>query len=315
MIFINSASINVYWYEKPWEPIEVTIGFKPVSGDWGTYAVYAWGEEEVYGAWPGTTLEPNQDGWYSFVVPTSRPVNLILNNKDGKQFDFLKDPTVSACYEFEIGDDNNNCVWTDVDCPDLSPDPALYIIGEEFGAWDWTSEGVVTMTPVHSTPGHFWAIRYITAGKGFKWCAVRDWNGDFNSLGEDIGFYVQDGNAFVEESGLYMIYVDTENGKISVETAKVYGMGDCFGSWDVATYPFTIDGTTMSITTAASAELRMYAASDISPVGGDWWKMEFIFLADGKIIYRGAGDDQERITVDAGKKVTLDFNAGTGTIE
>ena len=35
----------------------------------------------------------------------------------------------------------------------------------------------------------------------------------------------------------------------------------------------------------------------------------------GKIAYRGNGGDQTRVSVAAGAKVTLDFNAGTGVIE
>ncbi|HCC51724.1 MAG TPA: hypothetical protein DEQ30_06410, partial [Porphyromonadaceae bacterium] len=119
--------------------------------------------------------------------------------------------------------------------------------------------------------------------------------------------------AYVAESGMYMIYVDMENGKIAVEPAKVYGMGDCFGSWDIATYPFVVEGQTMTCTTTGSGELRIYAASSISPVGGDWWRMEFVTL-DGKIAYRGNGGDQERVRVDAGKKIILDFNSCSGTI-
>lgn len=196
----------------------------------------------------------------------------------------------------------------------------MYMIGKEFGNWSWGSDDVVKMTPVWGFEGHFWAIRYITAGEGFKWCAKREWSGDFYSLGEDLGFYTDDGNAFVENSGLYMIYMDMENGKISVETPKVYGIGNCFGGpdagWDVATYPFTVDagGKTMSITAVHLGELRIYAASDIAPVGNDWWKMEFIIF-DGVITYRGTGSDQDRVNVEAGKTVTLNFNAGTGSIE
>ena len=199
----------------------------------------------------------------------------------------------------------------------LGENPApetLYMIGEEFGGWNWESNGVVEMTPVNGFAGHFWAVRYITAGKPFKWCPVRDWNGDFYSQGEDIGYTVSGGNALVAESGMYMVYVDMINGKISVEPAKIYGMGDCFGGWSTGTYPFAVDNKTMSYTTTGSGELRMYAASNISPVGGDWWRMEFVIL-DGKIAYRGTGGDQTRVPVSAGKKVTLDFNAGIGTIE
>ncbi|MPN40763.1 Outer membrane protein SusF [bioreactor metagenome] len=76
----------------------------------------------------------------------------------------------------------------------------------------------------------------------------------------------------------------------------------------------SVDGNKMKITTTASGELRLYANSSGSTVGGDWWRMEFVIL-NGKIEYRGNGGDQDRVTVAAGKTVTLDFNAGTGTIQ
>lgn len=314
-IISNVESINVNWYEEVWEPVELTIGFKPVEGDWGEYALYAWGDEEVYGAWPGKVLEPNKDGWYSFVVPTNRPINLIINNNNnGKQFNFLTDPMVDACYEFVI-DENNNCDWTEVNCPDFSDYPStMYMIGNEFGSWNWESDGVAIMNPVWGMEGHFWAVRYISAGEGFKWNSKREWGGDFDSLGENLGFTTSDGNAFVAEDGMYMVYIDMPNGKISVEPAKVFGMGDCFGGWDTKTHAFKVENKTMTFTTTGTGELRIYAASDIAPVGDDWWKMEFVVL-DGKIAYRGNGGDQDRTTVEAGKTITLDFNAETGTIK
>ena len=111
-----------------------------------------------------------------------------------------------------------------------------------------------------------------------------------------------------------MIYVDAENKKVCVERAKVYGIGGCFGGWNEAieTALFTEADGKLSLTVAASGELRIYAASSIAT--SDWWTREFIIL-DGKIAYRGNGGDQERVNVSAGQKVTLDFNAGTGTIE
>jgi hypothetical protein len=202
---------------------------------------------------------------------------------------------------------------TPYNVPDSYP-TEMFMIGQDFGGWSWSSDGVAEMIPVHGFEGYFWCVRYITAGNGFKWCSKREWSGDFFSLGEDLGFYTADGNAFVEEDGMYMVFMDMVNGRISVEPAKVYGMGDCFGGWNTATYPFTVEGRTMVATTAAAGELRIYAASDIAPVGGDWWKMEFVPM-DGIIEYRGAGNDQDRIPVGAGKKVVLDFNAGTGAVE
>jgi hypothetical protein len=112
-----------------------------------------------------------------------------------------------------------------------------------------------------------------------------------------------------------MIYVDTENKKICVEPAKVYGIGDCFGGWDAkmegALFTATEDGKLVG-TTKAAGQIRLYAESTAAT--SDWWTREFVFF-EGKIAYRGNGGDQERVTVDAGKKVTLDFNAGTAVVE
>ncbi|MBR3989156.1 MAG: SusF/SusE family outer membrane protein [Bacteroidales bacterium] len=198
------------------------------------------------------------------------------------------------------------------DAPSLPE--TMYIIGDGVGGWDWGADYIVNMTPVNGKPGQFWAIRNIEAGKGFKFCAVKEWSGDFTGLGEDSGYTVSDGNCFVAENGVYMIYVDTENKKVCVEPAKVYGIGACFGGWNEAmdNALFTAADGKLSITVAASGELRIYAASSIAT--SDWWTREFIIL-DGKIAYRGNGGDQERVNVNAGQKVTLDFNAGTGTIE
>ena len=190
----------------------------------------------------------------------------------------------------------------------------MYIIGDGIGGWDWGADYIVDMTPVNGKPGQFWAIRNIEAGKGFKFCAVKEWNGDFTGLDENTGYTVDGGNCFVAETGVYMIYVDVENKKVCVEPAKVYGIGNCFGGWDEAMEGalFTAADGKLSITVPNADELRLYAASSIATTA--WWTREFIIL-DGKIAYRGNGGDQTRVSVAAGAKVTLDFNAGTGVIE
>ena len=198
------------------------------------------------------------------------------------------------------------------DAPSLPEN--MYMVGAAFGSWDWSSDGIVELTPVNGKAGQFWTIRYIEAESPFKFCPVRDWAGDFTGLGEDTGYTVNGGNCIVAESGVYMIYVDVENKKLCVEPAKVYGIGDCFGGWDQGMEGalFANADGKVSATVAADGELRMYAASSIAT--SDWWTREFIVL-DGKIAYRGNGGDQERVSVKAGQKVTLDFNAGIGVIE
>ena len=197
----------------------------------------------------------------------------------------------------------------DADAPDLPE--TMYIIGEGVGGWDWATNAV-DMIPVTEKAGWFWAIRYIEAGKGFKFCPVKAWNGDFYSLGDDTGYTVSDNNCFVAENGLYMIAINYVDGKIVVEPAKVFGIGNCFGGWDSTPLTVGNDGKVVSPAFSADGELRLHTSS--TAFNTDWWRMEFIVL-DGKIAYRGAGGDQERVPCTAGQKVTLDFNAGTGTIE
>ena len=195
----------------------------------------------------------------------------------------------------------------------------LYMTGDEFGNWDWSSKEVVTLVPVHNSgdkaPGQFWTVRYLSAGKGFKFCPAKAWNGqEFSGLETNEGYTIAEGNCTVEQDGIYMIHIDLKNNILHVEPARIYGIGSCFGGWDegMENALFTADGRTLKCTLVADGELRMYAASGRAT--SDWWTREFIFL-DGKIEYRGTGDDQQRVNAGAGQSVVLDFNAGTATLQ
>lgn len=204
----------------------------------------------------------------------------------------------------------------------------MYMTGDAFGAWTWGSEGIVSLTPVHSETGKFWAVRYLEGGKGIKFSSINvkdDWSKAFGSLTTNEGDFTsdKDGNAVVATSGLYTMIVDTKNAKLSILPAQIYGMGPCFNasgsSWTGEAAAFTVneDGTA-SITVDKASELdkpqdafglRMYV-----PTGGDWWHSEFNVI-DGKIVYRGGGSDLPGVAVSAGQTVTLNFNEGTGTIQ
>ena len=187
----------------------------------------------------------------------------------------------------------------------------MNLIGAEFGNWDWNN--CVEMIPVHSAPGKFWVVRYVAdPANGFKFCALKEWNGDFTGLGNDSGYTVADGNCFVAEAGLYTFIVDLNAGAVTIAPAQIYGIGDAFGGWTEGAYAFTAnaDGTA-TIATTAAGNLRMYVETDGA---GNWWHSEFN-IYDGKIVYRAGGNDQEAVAVEAGKTVTLNFNAGTGSIQ
>ncbi len=190
----------------------------------------------------------------------------------------------------------------------------MYINGNDFGGegWDWNAETIVSMTPVNSHEGMFWAVRYMTTATEFKFCAQKAWNGDFTKLGTNEGFtHADNGNCIVEADGLYTIIVDLLGDKITIMPAEIYGMGDCFGNWDEGANPFTY-GKTATVTLPNAGNLRMYAK--IPGNDGNWWQSEFN-LYDGKIVYRGNGGDQAAVAATAGQVVTLDFNTESGSIK
>lgn len=191
----------------------------------------------------------------------------------------------------------------------------IYMIGNDFGNWGWANEGIVTLNPVNGVGGAFWCINYFTTA-GFKFSPEKDWGKDFTGLETNTGYAVEGGNCVVPAEGLYMVYIDFANKKMAIEPASVYGIGDAFGGWDqaVAANKFAVstDGTKLTATTSAAGNLRMYAESSIKTT--DWWTREFNIFS-GKIEYRGNGGDQAAVPVTAGQVVTLDFKAGTGTIQ
>ncbi len=221
---------------------------------------------------------------------------------------------ITLTYTLSKGEIANNYKYEAKLTQESTLPTTMYMIGQDFGEWKWEDAGVVEMTPVHSHAGMFWCTRYIAnPANGFKFCATKAWNGDFTGLTTNEGFEQKDNNCFVAEAGLYTMLVDLKESKLTIYKAAVYGIGDAFGSWDEAKYPFVLneDGTA-TITATAAGNLRMY--SEVKDNTGNWWQSEFN-IYDGKIVYRAGGGDQEAVSVAAGAKVTLNFNEGTGEIK
>ena len=107
---LESGNYYVNTTDGTFEKAAVTIQWKQVEGDWDAFAVYAWGDAEIFGGWPGLVVEP-VDGWYSVSVPSAGTFNLILNNNNGgKQFDFVSssedNPMENSLYAVNT-DDNS----------------------------------------------------------------------------------------------------------------------------------------------------------------------------------------------------------------
>jgi hypothetical protein len=198
----------------------------------------------------------------------------------------------------------------------------LFMVGDAYRGWPGEWLNVANeLIPVNGTEGHFWTVVYLKQG-GFKFSPVLDWNGDFGiaeSNSNTEGEYTKGSNNInVTAEGYYQIYVNLVDGKISITQPQVILKGDAAnGGWEssMTTDAFTVDNANKILISKPfanndAAELRICV---VLP-GIDWWRSEFIVL-NGKIVYRGNGGDQERVSVNAGGKVTLNFDAGTGVIE
>lgn len=207
----------------------------------------------------------------------------------------------------------------------------LYMIGSALDTADTDDNGTpdgwqweltdMPMIPVHSHPELFWRIVWLYEGQALKFAPGQEWVGDFGKSGDATDGVFAKGSQDVPVpaagSGYYMVVVDLENETIEVNPAKVYGIGDAFGGYDtgVEANLFTVDNENMVIKftdVPADGDLRMYAAA--TTLAADWWQAEFIIL-EGNIVYRGTGNDQERVAVTTGQDVTLNFMEGTGAIE
>ena len=210
----------------------------------------------------------------------------------------------------------------------VEPEPpaAMYMIGAQFGNWDWNSADIVELVPVWGTETYFWCTRWFDSTKGFKFCGQKAWNGDFTGEGDEV-YTVADGNCWVPADGLYTVLVNSADNSVQITEAEVYGLGDAVftGGWDFDTaQKFEVEGDKFVLTTSGAGELRLSSkVMPAAPIDGvttgggwiDWWKTEFIFFEDCKIDYRGAGPDQARRQVEAGQKIVIDFNAGTAYFE
>ena len=225
-------------------------------------------------------------------------------------------------------------VYLQFSLPPVTPPANLYVVGN-FNGWSWDTS--VTMAPTYDATNKFWHIVWIDES-GLKFNSEKAWDGGEvgyaglrNISGSRAGDIVDGGgNIASSKPGWYLMVITAEvEGRDIVydavfENPNVYLMGLVTpnGAWEELEpgtqfdIPTTLDGQfvspafTRSVPGGDGDGVRAYVKIE----GFDWWKTEFMVFGT-KIVYRGAGGDQERVAGNAGQKLYLQFANDTGEIK
>lgn len=297
------------------------------SGDWGLEFPYQGGKVKLH-----TNMGYNGDDASAISEAFSECKGGGANFKVGKVGVY----TITLKLNLRTGQFAVKAVCTAEDVSSATLPEKMFVIGDP---WDWKWENTPEMIPVHSHEGIFWGIYYIKANQGIKFNneTSSDTGDNFGVENEDpkgYGEYPSGGsNLKVADEGYYLVIVSCSlsadkssvNKKIVLAEPQLNLIGDCAGGWAKEGEPaklisFTLesDGTYQATTIynapvehpeQVEGELRMY----VTIADADWWQSEFMIF-DGKVKYRGAGTDQERVKTGNGKRVILDFRTNTGSV-
>ncbi len=139
-LHIPEGTENSYLYQSPWNEFghyvylngDVTDDPKPQTGITvrlypgsefmnETVYLYAWtgnGETTPCGAWPGTRLSKDAQGWWSYTFDESiKNINIIWNSGDGYQTVDITGVTSSTCYRLDESSYPFNVEVIDCDTP------------------------------------------------------------------------------------------------------------------------------------------------------------------------------------------------------
>lgn len=193
----------------------------------------------------------------------------------------------------------------------------LYMIGDSFGEWDWTSSKVVSMENGYAGDSRWFYISYMRAGETLSFSTDKAFGkGNFAQLKKVTDYKVENDKAVVEKEGIYMVYVGLDTREIAIQPLTL--SGDCGG----ASVNFTIndDGQSMSATIAKGGRMRIYpqipAVKGIKTFGS--WKREvYVDPETGDFLYHknGDGEPNKDYVWKAGTKITINFVTMKSVIE
>jgi len=184
----------------------------------------------------------------------------------------------------------------------------LYMAGDGVGSWN--SPQMVTMTPVGAAGnGEFWGLGYVKAGKTLAWSTSPDGANTVKTFNTVVGTKLDDnGQAAVEQTGLYLVYVDLNRKLLAFEKPEVYGTGECFGGEEIKA---DVAGNKLSLNTSNTGALKLYATSKYN--ARDWNTM-LLTIENGKLVYPGLNTANVP-TVPVAKQTTVNLNVAEGSAD
>jgi len=219
----------------------------------------------------------------------------------------------------------------------------IYIVGNITNNWSWDAS--TSMVPVNGTDGKFWAVQYLGKdGDGnnaeIKFSTTKAWDGndfgmkvvDIDNDSKTLAGISGDDNIAIGNPGWYIVVVTTEiSGRdyiyhVQFLEPKVYLCGFTTGgsNWGSDGLLFTVPD--ISLGSNADFVSPAFIGNSTDDPGGDsgiracvvigvdWWRTEFMVF-DNVLIYRGNGDDQDRVSGSIGQKLYINFTEGTGKIQ
>ena len=209
----------------------------------------------------------------------------------------------------------------------LFAENTLYLFGDGVGRIAQSNK--LRFKNVHSEPDDSWTIVWMEATGTFKLCSDPEYKGVIGKIGDPVNGEYTLGTAdnrgddipVPGTAGYYTVGVNLATNTLIVEPANVYICGPNVDAWPTSSVvdenKFQLDAENKKMFLTKSllgGELRLHVTHPYIS-GPDWWHAEFIFL-DGKIEFREAGGDQERVNLSAGEQtIELDFINHTGKIK
>lgn len=217
---------------------------------------------------------------------------------------------VPVVLDFKGGKADFDVAMTD----DVPTAGQVYMICDCYGSMNWGDAADVTsLNSVWGSDSNYMYLRYFSRGTRLRFSTSDVFGeGEFVSIGDPVGYTVEDGYAVIPDDGIYGIYVNLGTRVLAVQPATIHTYGsaseDEWGSGLDDPFKATDDPEVVTYTVPNSGRLRLnpwIAAFDF----GSWQREYYVDTVTGDIRMRMKGEDEPNKSYiwTAGTVINLNF--------